>query len=188
MSWLAQVVTVPRPLPPPPTKIQYVYCDATTTRIATVIWEADFCIDTFPHVTEDNPFTSIQQQMTTPTSQTATVHAMDTDPTRIEANELLGIHLSVVHCEENSLLCCAVDNTTAKAWARRGVASNTFIKRILRSMRRWMRAKRVRLLLTWIASKENLADPFTREDRRTGTVSLQYRIPTREPFTLVYWF
>jgi len=107
-------------------------------------------------------------------------------PININVAELAAIIETALHAEPCTTLAIVTDSQVARAWTRKGWSVNTLATRGIILLQNICVQRHIRLVLTWIESRLNLSDQFTRCDRRTGPVPLTYVRPPR-PFETATW-
>lgn len=176
----------PRSLLPCRSKhFQYGYVDATPTRIAALLWPRSCFLGQVPTDADSDPITRMAAQCEPPSRQ-CIVHAFDTPPCNIAINELAAVAIAAVHALPCTTLCLAIDSRTARAWAKKGWAKNESAIRIVSSIYQACRSRHLRLAFAWVPSASNLADPFSRDDRRQGLVYLPWTRPMTD-FEMSTW-
>jgi len=163
----------------------FAYIDARPVRMAVVEWPS-INLDEPEHYRR-NPVESAINA-TQPASTSCTVHAQDfARPINNNVAELLAFLKLVQVATPQQSLAVASDSMVSLGWVKRGWARAPEIRAII--LRIWITAtvKHLRLLSTWVSDPDNLSDPFTREDRRTGPVKLQWVRPAARPFEVTVW-
>ena len=189
-------ITIPRTLTPVPSHIIPIAIDATPHRVAAVRWEPVPFVtpSTFPQHTI--PFAEAANRacaaIPTTTPSPAHVYAEDIPRTRINLAELLAFLLIVHHAPPGTLLAVLSDSKVALRWMRHGIAPTRAACNILIAITRLAYAKRIRIVLAWIAGDINPSDTFTCSgrtsgNRHTGAALIVYQRTTERGFRVTTW-